>query len=90
MLFGSAPLSPGAWGPGQMVGFKGSPRLVSPQAALKLYTEVREQLTPKPGSQPLAALLAPSPAAERKTSPDKLICAVCLPVRLEQRGKKFP
>ena len=68
-------------GPGQMVGFKGTHRLVFPQVALKLYTEVSVQLTPKPWSQPLASLLAPSPAADggqsEKSAPMSLfvLCA---------------
>lgn len=64
MLFGSACLSLGPWGPGQMVEFKGTHGLVFPWAAFQLYMEVSVQLTLKPRSQPLASLLTPSSAAD--------------------------
>lgn len=82
----------GPCGPGQMVEFKGTHGLVFPQAAFKLYMEVSAQLTPKPRRQPLASLLTPSSAADSgqsgKICSNECICAACLQVRFELKGKK--
>lgn len=51
-------------GPGQMAEFKGTHKIVFPQAAFKLYMEVSIQLTPKPRSQPLASSLTSSSVAD--------------------------